>query len=153
MVVVRRRKKSRKLRGATRTHGYGRIGQHRKSGSRGGKGAAGMHKHMWTWVVKYAPTWFGKHGFNRPPELIPKIKGINVGELDELAAKLEAESQAVKENGKIVIDVRNYGFNKVLGAGKITRPLKVITPYITSKAKEKIEAAGGEVVVLTAVEE
>lgn len=152
-MVVRRRKKSRKLRGATRTHGYGRIGQHRKSGSRGGKGAAGMHKHMWSWVIKYAPTWFGKHGFNRPPELVAMIKAINVGELDELAAKLEAGSQAVKEDGKIVIDVRNYGFNKVLGAGKITRPLKVITPYITGRAKEKIEAAGGEVVVLTTLEE
>ncbi|MEM4427493.1 MAG: 50S ribosomal protein L15, partial [Zestosphaera sp.] len=39
----------------SRTHGYGRVGQHRKAGSRGGRGAAGLHKHKWTWVVKYHP--------------------------------------------------------------------------------------------------
>ncbi len=147
-MVVRRRKKSRKLRGRTRTHGYGRIGQHRKSGSRGGKGAAGMHKHMWTWVVKYAPSWFGKRGFTRPPEITPTVQAINVGELDELAEKLLAEGKAVLEDNKVVIDVRELGFNKVLGRGKVTRPLKIITPYVSEAAKAKIEEAGGEVVVV-----
>jgi len=147
-MVVRRRKKSRKLRGRTRTHGYGRIGQHRKSGSHGGKGAAGMHKHMWTWVVKYAPTWFGKHGFTRPPEITPTVQAINVGELDELAEKLLAEGKAVLEDNKVVINVRELGFNKVLGRGKVTRPLKIITPYVSEMAKAKIEEAGGEVVVV-----
>jgi hypothetical protein len=37
-MVVRKEKKSRKMRGS-RTHGYGRVGQHRKAGSRGGRGA------------------------------------------------------------------------------------------------------------------
>ncbi len=148
-MVVRRRKKSRKLRGATRTHGYGRIGQHRKSGSKGGFGAAGMHKHMWTWVVKYAPTWFGKHGFNRPPEIVAKINAVNVGVLDEIALKMKSEGTALIENGKIVVDVTKLGFNKVLGRGKVTQPLKVITPWISEKAKEKVEKAGGEVVVIS----
>jgi len=148
-MVVRRRKKSRKLRGATRTHGYGRIGQHRKSGSKGGFGAAGMHKHMWTWVVKYAPTWFGKHGFNRPPEIVATINAINVGVLDEIALKMKNEGIALVEDNKIVIDVTKMGFNKVLGRGRVTQPLKVITPWISEKAKEKIEKAGGEVVIIS----
>ncbi len=148
-MVVRRRKKSRKLRGATRTHGYGRIGQHRKSGSKGGFGAAGMHKHMWTWVIKYAPTWFGKHGFNRPPKIVVEVNAINVGVLDEIAAKMKNEGLATIEEGKIVIDVAKLGFNKVLGRGKVTQPLKVIAPSISERAKEKIERAGGEVVILT----
>jgi len=33
-------RKTRKMRGS-RTHGYGQVGQHRKSGSRGGVGKAG----------------------------------------------------------------------------------------------------------------
>ena len=147
-MVVRRRKKSRKLRGRTRTMGWGRIGQHRKSGSRGGFGAAGMHKHKWTWVLKYAPNWFGKHGFTQPPRVKYGVYAINVGELDELARKLLIENRAVKEDDKIVISVVDLGYNKVLGRGKVTLPLKIITKEITETAKQKIEAAGGEVVVL-----
>ncbi|MEM3921728.1 MAG: 50S ribosomal protein L15, partial [Nitrososphaerota archaeon] len=54
-----RHRKSRKRRGS-RTCGWGQIGQHRKSGSRGGHGHAGMHKHKWTWVLKHDPDYFGK---------------------------------------------------------------------------------------------
>jgi len=146
-VVVRRRKKSRKLRGRTRTMGWGRIGQHRKSGSRGGFGLVGFHKHKWTWTIKYAPHWFGKHGFTQPPTIVVGINAINVGELDEIARDMLRQGIVQKENNKIVIDVSVLGFNKVLGKGKITLPLKVITPAITEKAREKIEAAGGEVVI------
>lgn len=147
-MVVRRRKKSRKLRGRTRTMGWGRIGQHRKSGSRGGFGLVGFHKHKWTWTVKYAPHWFGKHGFTQPPTIVAEINAINVGELDEIAQDMLRQGIAKKENNKVVIDVSILGFNKVLGKGKITLPLKVITPAITERAREKIEAAGGEVVIL-----
>ncbi len=147
-MVVRKRKKSRKLRGRTRTMGWGRIGQHRKSGSRGGFGAVGMHKHKWMWVLKYARNWYGKHGFTRPPELVPEIVAINVGELDELAKFLLSKNLAYREDNKIVIDVASMGYNKVLGSGKVTLPLKIITRSITEKAKKKIEEAGGEVVVI-----
>jgi len=146
-VVVRRRKKSKKLRGRTRTMGWGRIGQHRKSGSRGGFGLVGFHKHKWTWTIKYAPHWFGKHGFTQPPTIVAEINAINVSELDEIARDMLRQGIAQKEDNKIVIDVSVLGFNKVLGRGKITLPLKVITPAITERAREKIEAAGGEVVI------
>ena len=146
-MVVRRRKKSKKLRGRTRTMGWGRIGQHRKSGSRGGFGLVGFHKHKWTWTIKYAPHWFGKHGFTQPPTIVAEINAINVSELDEIARDMLRQGIAQKEDNKIVIDVSVLGFNKVLGRGKITLPLKVITPAITERAREKIEAAGGEVVI------
>jgi len=146
-MVVRRRKKSRKLRGRTRTMGWGRIGQHRKSGSRGGFGLVGFHKHRWTWTVKYAPNWFGKHGFTQPPPIVKEVKGINLGEINEIARELKEKNSAITEDGLVVIDVSKLGYNKVLGRGKIDIPVKIITPYITEKAKEKIEAVGGKVVV------
>jgi len=127
--------------------GWGRIGQHRKSGSRGGFGLVGFHKHKWTWTIKYAPHWFGKHGFTQPPTIVAEINAINVSELDEIARDMLRQGIAQKEDNKIVIDVSVLGFNKVLGRGKITLPLKVITPAITERAREKIEAAGGEVVI------
>lgn len=151
-MVVRARKKSRKLRGRTRTMGWGRVGQHRKSGSRGGFGAVGMHKHKWIWVLKYAPNWYGKHGFTQPASSRVNVIGVNVGEIDEYARKLLLQGLAVKEGDKIVINVVEHGFNKVLGGGKVTLPLKIITPSITETARRKIEEAGGEV-VLTSGEE
>ncbi|BEP17514.1 uL15 family ribosomal protein [Pyrofollis japonicus] len=146
-MVVRRRKKSRKLRGRTRTMGWGRIGQHRGSGSRGGFGAAGMHKHMWTWVVKYAPTWFGKHGFNQPLKYQIRTEEINVGELAELVDKLAAAGKLEKENDKYVVNLAEMGYYKLLGRGKIKQPVKVIVPEATELAIKKIEEAGGEVVL------
>ncbi len=146
-MVVRRRKKSRKLRGRTRTMGWGRIGQHRKSGARGGFGLVGFHKHKWTWTVKHAPFWFGKHGFTQPPPIVAEIRGVNVGELDEIARDMVRKGIAVMDGEKIVVDVVALGFNKVLGGGKVTQPLKVITPAITEKARLKIEEAGGEVIL------
>ncbi len=147
-MVVRRRKKSRRLRGRTRTMGWGRIGQHRKSGCRGGFGAAGMHKHMWTWVVKYAPNWFGKHGFQRPPSIVVEPLEVNVGYIDEAAEELVARGLAEKQGDYIVVDLRKLGFNKLLGGGRVTRKLRIITPEATERAVEKVRAAGGEVVVL-----
>ncbi len=148
-MVVRRRKKSRHLRGRTRTMGWGRIGQHRGSGSRGGFGAAGMHKHMWTWVVKYAPTWFGKHGFNRPPIYEVKAAEINVGELAEQLDKWLREGLAREEEGRIVVDLAKMGYVKLLGRGNIDKPVKVIVPEASERAVKKIEEAGGEVVLLS----
>ncbi len=146
-MVVRKRRKTRRLRGRTRTMGWGRIGQHRKSGSRGGFGAAGMHKHMWTWVIKYAPRWFGKHGFTRPERIAGRKIAVNVGVLDEIASYMEKAGIAVVEDGKVVVDTAAMGFNKVLGSGKVTRPLKVIAMEISERARKKIEEAGGVVVL------
>ncbi|MCD6428296.1 MAG: uL15 family ribosomal protein, partial [Desulfurococcales archaeon] len=107
-MVVRRKKKSRYMRGS-RTHGYGSIGQHRKSGSKGGKGAAGFHKHMWSWVVKYFPDWFGKHGFTRPVTITTEVRSINVGELNEIVKELELRGELKREDDKYVIDLSTFG--------------------------------------------
>jgi large subunit ribosomal protein L15 len=151
-MVVRKEKKSRKLRGRTRTMGWGRVGQHRKSGSRGGFGAVGFHKHKWIWVIKYAPNWYGKHGFVSVQQIkkYRKMKVINVGELDELAKTMLMKNIAIKEGDLIVIDTIQMGYDKVLGEGKVTLPLKVIAKEVTETAKKKIEEAGGTVVIVTA---
>lgn len=149
-MVVRKEKKSRKLRGS-RTHGYGRVGQHRKAGSRGGRGAAGLHKHKWTWVVKYHPDWFGKHGFRNPnPTIVKKeIKAINLKELSEKVEELLRENKLKLENNSVVVDLVELGYNKLLGEGSLSRPMKIVTPRATKTAIEKVREAGGEVVVTT----
>lgn len=147
-MVVRRRKKTRKLRGRTRTMGWGRIGQHRKSGSRGGFGAAGLGKHEWFWTKKYAPSWYGKHGFNRPPSLVKEPTTINVGELDEMVEKLLQEGKAERSGDAIKIDLSSLGIDKLLGSGKVSRKMIILVKEASEAAVEKVSALGGKVEVV-----
>lgn len=134
-------RKIRKKRGS-RTQGYGRVGQHRKSGSKGMR-KAGRHKHGWSYVVRYEPEYFGKKGFTSPKSLKRKVKIINVGELDEVAEKFKE----TEKEGKIFVDLESLGYTKLLGAGKVTRPLVVKVPSCSKSAAEKIKEAKGQVLV------
>jgi len=144
-VSVRSKKKSRWQRGS-RTCGWGRVGQHRRSGTRGGRGHAGYHKHMWTWVVKYAPSWFGKRGFVRHPSLVPEAKIINLNEIDERLDEWLKAGYAKIVDDKIEVDLLKLGYNKVLGEGNISRPVVIKALSFTKKAIQKITQAGGQAV-------
>ena len=137
-------RKTRKMRGS-RTHGYGRIGQHRDAGSKGQR-KVGRHKHLWSYVVTHEPDYFGKHGFTSPQSLKRKENVINVAKLDEIAV-LSTET----EKGKTHVNLTSLGYTKLLGTGKITKPLTVTVPACSKTAEEKIKKAGGQ--VLTASQE
>ncbi|MCS7115432.1 MAG: uL15 family ribosomal protein [Nitrososphaerota archaeon] len=132
-------RKIRKKRGS-RTQGYGRVGQHRKSGSKGMR-KAGRHKHGWSYVVKYEPEYFGKKGFTSPKSLRQTMKAINVGELDEMAEKFKSEDRG----GRFFIDLESLGYTKLLGAGKVTKPMVIKVASYSKSAAEKIKEAGGEI--------
>jgi len=134
-------RKTRKMRGS-RTHGYGRIGQHRDAGSRGHR-KVGRHKHLWSYVAAYEPDYFGKHGFTSPQSLKRKEKVINVAKLDEISQNLSAE----KEKGETRVNLTSLGYTKLLGTGKITKPLTVTVPACSKVAAEKIKKAGGQVLI------
>jgi large subunit ribosomal protein L15 len=146
-MVVRREKKSRKMHGY-RNRGWGNVGQHRKSGSRGGRGAAGMHKHKWTWVVKYFREWFGKEGFV-PRKTTIEESSINLTQLNEIIAKILQSGSATVEEGKVVVNLATMGINKLLGEGVVEYPVKVLVHKCSKKAKEKIEKMGGIVQLLS----
>lgn len=135
-------RKTRKLRGS-RTHGYGRVGQHRKSGGRGGKGKAGGRDHFWIRTVKYEPYRFRKIGF-KPPRR-PRVKAINVGELEELARKVLGDK--IKELTALQeLDLTSLGYDKLLGKGDLRIPLKIKVSSYTPTAGGKVMAVGGEIV-------
>lgn len=136
-------RKVRKKRGS-RTYGWGQIGQHRKSGARGGHGATGKHKHKWTWVLKYDRDYFGKHGFFRPNR--KEIKTVNLLQLSTLVENMEEKNEVKMVNGKIVVDLQSIGIRKVVGGGEVSKPLLVIVERWTKSAEEKIKQAGGELV-------
>jgi len=146
-MVVRFRKKSRKLRGRSRFMGWGQIGQHRKSGSRGGVGAVGMHKHKWSWTIKYAPDWYGKRGFKSPKQLRVEVNAINVGDLSEIAEKLVSEGKAKRVGDVYEIDLSSLGYSKLLGGGSVVCKMRIRVERATKTAIEKVRRAGGEVII------
>jgi large subunit ribosomal protein L15 len=145
--MIRRTRKIRKMRGS-RTVGGGSSKKRRGAGHRGGRGNAGLHKSKWTWTVKYDPKHFGKYGFKRPPKSILKFAPVNLDYLDEKSEELVKQGLAQSKNGAIEIDITDLGYNKVLGKGRVNRPLIIKSPKFSSSAIQKIEEAGGEVIVL-----
>jgi len=123
------RPKSKEKRGHRTYHGKHK--NHRGGGTRGGRGDVGKCKHHFMRSMLLG-TQMGKHGFVRLP-LIPDIETVNVGELDQIAGA----------EGKIELSEM-----KVLGSGKVTRKLNVSAAGFSAMAKNKIEAAGGQAVVV-----
>ena len=134
-------RKVRRLRGS-RTHGWGQVGQHRKSGQKGGTGKAGLHKHKWSWTIKYAPDHFGKDDM-RPPKSFKPKRWINIGSLDKLYKSLASVSPLETIEGRPVLNLSSLGYEKLLGAGSVSGAYHVIVERFTKSAKEKILSAGG----------
>jgi len=126
--------------------GYGRVGQHRKGGMRGGKGKAGGRKHFWIQTVKYYPERFLKKGFKPPSALAPRPEVVNVGELEDIALRTFGAERLRAEAGPLDLDLTGLGYGKLLGRGAVGVPLRVRVSAHTSRALEKVEAAGGEIV-------
>jgi len=144
-MVVSRKKRVRKFRGH-RSYGKGSHKKARGAGNRGGRGMAGLHKHKWSWTIKYEPDHFGKKGFKIPQAIQREIKSINLKDLDQRAEQLLKEKIAVKEDDKIKINVMKLGCEKVLGSGKLKNPLIVEAKYFSKQAMKKLEESGGKAV-------
>jgi len=139
------KKKVSKYRGS-RTCGGGTHKNRRGAGSRGGRGRAGLDEHHFAYYYKRGIT-VGKHGFKRPDTAIKSVKTINVSTLDLMADDLLKAGAATELEGKIQINLCGMGIDKVLGSGKVTKPLQIEGVAISERARVKIESAGGLVVI------
>ena len=123
-------RKIRKKRGS-RTCGWGRVGQHRKGGSRGGRGYSGKTD------VKFM-SYYGKlelkKGFVRKPKSI-KLRTINLGDLHKLVNNV-----LTSERGQ-VLDLAGLGYQKLLGGGEPSvKDLRLIVQSWTPNAEHKLSA-------------
>ncbi len=110
----------------------------------GGHGNAGWKRHRWSSVIRYG--WvIGKKGFT-PINTTPEV-AINVRDLGLNLEKFLETGTAKQAGNRIEIDLGQLGFNKLLGDGKINQPLRVIVEKCSERAAEKINRAGGEVVL------
>ena len=131
-MVVRRRRKYRKKLGSRSYHGDTK--NRRGAGIKGGRGRAGAWDHK---KSTYRYEVMGKKGFV-PPRKREEIV-INLGKINEIVSSPSFSGDT--------IDVTEMGYTKVLGRGTLTKPVKVIAYAFSERAKEKIEAAGGEAVI------
>lgn len=118
-----------------RRHGRGNIKGGRGKGNKGGWGNAGLHKHRWTWVLRYHPDYFKKKGFH---SLRKKMKSINLYEIDNLISQGKVE----KRDGKYFFEWRG----KVIGSGHVHNPVVVLADRWSKLAEEKLKQAGGEII-------
>ncbi len=85
-----------------------------------------------------------KRGFTN--RFADKVLGINVGDLEPCFGNGDTVSPQVLKERKIVKAV--FDQLKILGTGELTKSLTVMAHRFSETAKQKIEAAGGSVVVL-----
>lgn len=113
------------------THGSGSKKNRRGAGNRGGRGRGGTGKKG---DSKKPSHWqdqqFGKHGFT--PIRRNDKTCINVSDLHRFDD---------------TVDLAEHGIDKLLGAGPVHDAYDITVPEATTKAKQKVEDAGGTVTV------
>lgn len=141
--MIRRKKKSRKKRGWN--HSLGK--RHRGAGSRGGRGKAGRGKkssaHRFQKFLKEIGP-LGRRGIKGKP-LPKKIRAINIGVINEIAEGLVSKKLAKKEKQGIMLNLKDLGYDKLLGSGNVTNKFIIQCKFFSERAKKKVEAAGGQV--------
>jgi large subunit ribosomal protein L15 len=113
---------------------------------RGGKGKAGGRKHFWIRTVKYEPDRYKNIGFKPPSSLAPSPEVVSVGELKDIAINVHGVETIVAGSKGLLLDLNSLGINKLLGKGRIDVPFNVKVSEYSSRALEKLEAAGGQII-------
>ena len=141
--MTTRCKKTRQARGNV-SHGYGRVGKHRKHP--GGRGKAGGQHHHRINFDKYHPGYFGKVGMRHFHVRQNKYhcEAVNVEKLWSLLPEGVQTSYEKRTDKAPIIDCVASGYFKVLGKGIMPKqPVIVRARYFSKEAERKIKAAGG----------
>jgi len=135
VVKTKKTKKSKRLHGQN-SYGRGSRKKGRGSGERGGKGMSGTGKradHKKTLITKlYGNKYFGKQGITSKGSKRKKLLVINLRKIIE------------KFPEKTEINLKKY---KILGDGELKTKLVITAKAFTKSAKEKIEKAGGKIII------
>jgi large subunit ribosomal protein L15 len=123
--------------------GRGKTSQrgHKGQGSRSGSSMNPVFEGGQMPLVRRIP----KRGFNNK-EFADKVVGVNVDDLD-LAFEVGAEVNPTTLQEKGVVK-KVFDKIKILGNGEIKKALNVTVHRFSETAKQKIEAAGGQAVLL-----
>ena len=132
------------LKTGSRTRGRGHK-KGRGAGLRGGRGNAGCHKTKRIMYERVGRVW-GAHGFKRPQSVVMANNAINLKAIEENSSEWVNQGNASKKGKIVSIDLKEMGYDKLLGTGVPSQAYKITISAASAKAVEKIEAAGGEVI-------
>jgi len=148
--MATRHRKSRRFRGS-RTCGWGKSGQHRESGRRGGFGRAGRYRHKKSYLIRHKEfanmKYAGMKGFVSVAQKRKPYRSLNLIQLSAIIDNLIEEKKVQYENQIPVVDLEPLGFTKLLGNGTIMRPIRVKVAICSESAQKKIKDAGGEAIL------
>ncbi len=145
--MIRRRRKVTKQRGS-RTHGWGAGKKHRGAGHRGGRGKAGSGKRgqqKKSYYLSKGIKALGKSGIRNKLKPVT-LNAINVQDISLRLEKWIVEGKIKKTNNVFQVDLTALGYDKLLGAGKISRPVEIKVNSFSKKAEDKILKAGGKII-------
>ena len=137
---IKNRKRKRIGRGPGSGHGKTSGRGHKGAGSRAGSSPHRMFEGGATTLWQRIP----KRGFNN--KWAKTVVVVNVGQLEEAfdaGAEVTVEALAAKNIAKGRFDEL-----KILGEGELTKKLKISAHRFSKSAAEKIEKAGGEMVIV-----
>lgn len=148
---LKKRKKSSRMHGhGMGTHGWGARKKHISSGNQGGFGMSGTGKmagHKKTLVTSlYGTGYFGQQGVTSKSTERKKNPVMNVYDL-ELNLESLKKKFGLKDG---TINLEDY---KILGEGEIKTKVSIKAKVASKSAIEKIEKAGGKIILSQAKEE
>ncbi len=112
----------------------------------GGHGNAGWKRHKWSAVIRY-DLQMGSRGFHPVRQKI--TNAINVSDLVLQLDRMIEEGSAKQAGNMVEVDLGKAGYQKLLGNGGISQPLRIIVAKTSERAQEKIGRTGGEIVLPT----
>lgn len=126
--------------GHGKTSGRGHKGAKSRSGASGFGSYEGGQMPLQRRLPRLKGEARGRHTVARPTVYAP----VNVGELEEVTGDTIGPEE-LREAGMVR---KNAGLVKILGEGEISRSVTVRAHAFSRSAREKIEAAGGNVETL-----
>ena len=136
---TKRRRKAGRMHGKN-SHGHGSRKKWRSSGEQGGFGMAGTGKradHKKSLIINlYGNNYFGKQGITSRGTAKDKSKFINLRDIEKNIEKYKDKNNE--------INLKDF---KILGDGEITKAVIIKARGFTKSAKDKIEKAGGKVIL------
>jgi large subunit ribosomal protein L15 len=141
----KKRNRRSRIRGR-KTCGWGARKRHRGSGHRGGKGKAGSGKradHKKNYYINGQP-YFGKRGLTSKTTEKKYNPVINLGFIEKNMESFIKKGISKESKEGISLNLKEY---KILGDGEITRKLKIYAKEASGSAVEKIEKAGGKIIL------
>jgi len=116
----------------------------------GGHGRAGRYRHKRSRLIRtkeyFEMNYAGKKGFTPVAQKQRPDRVLNLIQLTGLVDRLTRENKLQIENNLPLVDLQALGYEKLLGAGSLSKAVRVKVGRCSESALRKLKEAGGDAV-------